>query len=583
MLRKMYLLLCLLLAGNAAAQQLNFVWAKGMGAPNAMGNAGATGINMCHDVLGNVYLAGTFQDTVDFDPGPGTFFMSSTTMYDVFILKLDQSGNFQWAKRLTGGDNEGPTSIAMDNAGNLLLFGEFKASMDFDPDSAASFVLTSYGASDAYLVKLSASGAFIWARQFGGSDADRGNTMVIDDTGHILIGGLFKGTADFDPSAATSLLNSNGGNDAYLAKISPTGNLVWVKSYGGPYWDEIHSICVSPSGHIYAAGSFIDNVDFDPGAGIFSISTPNTTTATVIWHISSSGNFTWARPVLASSPNGHITPTGIHYHNTGVLFVSGYFDQSADFNPDVNADSVLSSVAGSQDLFLLKLDDAGLFRWVRSIGNNNIDASSCVISDAAGHCYFKGSFGGTLDIDPHPVNSSTISSGGGPGSRSEYLAVLDPSGNFTWGAKTEGFSVGYRGNIIDLDQHRFYHAGQFGGTVDFDPASSVFNLSSAPATGTAFLVQLNRSSTGLDGPSAAASFCSLVPNPASDLFQVRSSRSLNKASIHLLDASGKVVLRETNLNGTVFNLDVQGLSPGTYLVEIMDASGREAHKLLIER
>ena len=73
----------------AGAQPLQFSWGKSMGGPNAIGNAAATIINITHDAAGNVIVAGTFQDTVDFDPGPGVANLQSLNGTDVFVLKLD--------------------------------------------------------------------------------------------------------------------------------------------------------------------------------------------------------------------------------------------------------------------------------------------------------------------------------------------------------------------------------------------------------------------------------------------------------------------------------------------------------------
>ena len=90
------------------AQQLNFSWANAMGAPNTIGSASAVGISIAHDNFGNVFLAGTFQDTIDFDPGPGTTWVASTGAYDIFIAKFNIQGNLIWIKSFAGTSTEGP-------------------------------------------------------------------------------------------------------------------------------------------------------------------------------------------------------------------------------------------------------------------------------------------------------------------------------------------------------------------------------------------------------------------------------------------------------------------------------------------
>ena len=81
----------------ALAQNVNLEWAKQLG-----GTSHDKGWSIAVDTSGNVYTAGYFQGTADFDPGTGTFNMSSAGQSDIFVSKLDASGNFLWAKQLGG-------------------------------------------------------------------------------------------------------------------------------------------------------------------------------------------------------------------------------------------------------------------------------------------------------------------------------------------------------------------------------------------------------------------------------------------------------------------------------------------------
>ena len=134
------------------AQQLNFSWANAMGAPNTIGSASAVGISIAHDNFGNVFLAGTFQDTIDFDPGPGTTWVASTGAYDIFIAKFNIQGNLIWIKSFAGTSTEGPVGLVVDNSGNPILLGQFQQTIDANPDPNLSNSLTSYGIEDMFLV-----------------------------------------------------------------------------------------------------------------------------------------------------------------------------------------------------------------------------------------------------------------------------------------------------------------------------------------------------------------------------------------------------------------------------------------------
>src|SRR5436190_593073 len=87
--------LLFILIGISSQAQPNFQWATQFsGAGNDLGTAVAT------DAAGNVYLTGTFQNTVDFDPGVGVYTLAAQSSQDIFISKLDAGGNFVWAKQI---------------------------------------------------------------------------------------------------------------------------------------------------------------------------------------------------------------------------------------------------------------------------------------------------------------------------------------------------------------------------------------------------------------------------------------------------------------------------------------------------
>ena len=101
---------------------------------------------------------------MDFDPGAGTFNLTASNVYnDIFISKLDASGNFVWAKSIGGSNEDRGYSIATDASGNVYISGQFSGTVDFDP-GAGIFELTSELSSDTFILKLDASGNFVWAK-----------------------------------------------------------------------------------------------------------------------------------------------------------------------------------------------------------------------------------------------------------------------------------------------------------------------------------------------------------------------------------------------------------------------------------
>ncbi|MBK7968298.1 MAG: T9SS type A sorting domain-containing protein [Bacteroidetes bacterium] len=108
------------------------------------------------DATGNLYLAGYFQTTVDFNPGAGTNALTSFGENDIFVAKFDPSGNFVWVNRMGGADFDYAYSVDVDATGNIYTTGGFGDIADFDPGAGVTN-LTALGRVNAFVHKLSGS------------------------------------------------------------------------------------------------------------------------------------------------------------------------------------------------------------------------------------------------------------------------------------------------------------------------------------------------------------------------------------------------------------------------------------------
>src|SRR4030095_7043697 len=149
------------------AQSPSYQWVKAIGGTSYdIGNAIAV-----DQETGNVYTTGVFSGTVDFDPGTGTFNITSIGDNDIFILKSNTNGHFIWAKSVGGVINDAGFSIAVDASGNIYVTGQFSRTVDFDPGKEM-FTLTSAALVHIFILKLDNSGNFIWAKSMGGEGYD---------------------------------------------------------------------------------------------------------------------------------------------------------------------------------------------------------------------------------------------------------------------------------------------------------------------------------------------------------------------------------------------------------------------------
>jgi hypothetical protein len=203
----------------------NHVWAKKIGGINI-----ERGNSIAVDGLGNVYTTGEFDGVVDFDPSAATFtFSTGVGNPDIYISKLDGSGNFVWAKQIgTFGNIDKGFAIAVDAANNIYTTGQVWNATDLDPGPAIYTPTTGGGLVDVFLVKLNAAGNFISGDIYGNSATDRGYGLTIDNGQSVIITGIFGNTVDFDTSPATYTLTASNSN-AYVLKLKGTTANVSIK------------------------------------------------------------------------------------------------------------------------------------------------------------------------------------------------------------------------------------------------------------------------------------------------------------------------------------------------------------------
>jgi hypothetical protein len=447
----------------------NFLWAKSLG-----GSSVDQGNSISVDGSGNVYTTGIFQGTADFDPGAGTTNLTSVSSYssDIFVSKLDADGNFLWAKSLGGSSIDRANSISVDGSGNVYTTGIFQGTADFDP-GAGTMTLTSAGSNDIFVSKLDAGGNFRWAKSLGGSSVDQGNSISVDGSGNIYTTGTFDGTVDFDPGAGTMTLTSAGSNDIFVSKLDTGGNFLWAKRFGGSGSDTAYGISVDGSGNVYTTGNFTGTADFDPGAG-----TTNLTSADgpdiFVSKLDAGGNFLWVKRLGGSSSRD--IATSISVDGSGNVYTTGIFDGTADFDP--GAGTTTLTRAGSDDIFISKLDTGGNLLWAKSLGGSGSDVATDISVDGSGNVYTTGNFTGIADFDPG-VGTFTLATGG---ITNIFLSKLDTTGNFVRAQQVTSGSLGTHSRSVVDGVGNVYTTGNFTGTVDFDPGAGTTNLTSAGST-----------------------------------------------------------------------------------------------------
>jgi len=353
----------------------NFLWVM-----NAGGSLYDYGYGIAVDSSGNIYVTGVFTGTASF--GGNTLSCTSPGFFDIFVCKLDPNGNFLWAKKAGGTGQDYGYSIAMDNAGNSYVTGNFRGTARF-----GATTLTSSGSEDIYVCKLDPNGNFLWAKKAGGASNDYGKSIDVDSTGNCYVTGYFYGTARF----GATTLTSSGSEDIYVCKLDPNGNFLWAKKAGGMSDDQGFGIAVDSTGNSYVTGSFRGTATFGEitliSSGYLDI---------FVCTLDTNGNFVWAVQAGGVFSCGY----DIAVDSAGNSYVTGKFRYTSSFG------AMTLTSSGEYDIFACKLDADGDFRWAVQAGGSRNDYGYGIAVDSAGNCCVTGPFLDTASFGAHTLTSS---------------------------------------------------------------------------------------------------------------------------------------------------------------------------------
>lgn len=418
------------------------------------------------DSHGNIFTTGLFFGTVDFDTSDEIFNLTSLGNREMFVSKMDPFGNLLWAKGFGGTSDDSGNAISLDSSGNIYIAGNFSLSVDFDPGAGVAN-LVAEGLEDAFILKLDSSGNYLWAKSFGGSGYENA-TMALDSSGNAFVTGKFFGTVDFDPGKGTSNLISVGSNsDIFILKLDPSGNYLWAKSFGDVNADEGRSIAVDRNGYVYTTGQFRGTIDFDPGDETVNMIAGSDDV--FISKLDSLGKFVWAKSMGGSEGD---YSNSIQVDIDGSVYTAGQFSGTADFDPGELTASLLSK--GLYDIFVSKLDSSGKYVWAKRMGGEVEDVAYSLTLDSSGNVYTTGRFKGTADFDPGLASSDLLTDG----VYDIFISKLNSSGEYVW-AKRIGGTTDDVGRSITTDSGGgVYTSGSFKGTVDFNPGVEISNFTS---------------------------------------------------------------------------------------------------------
>ena len=399
---------------------------------------GLTSDSMSHHVAadsqGNVYVAGEFFGTLDFDPGPESRTLTSATgdgtsfsSPDVFLAKFTSAGQLLWLRQFgdTGADHV--RGLCVDASDNLTLVGDFHGQVDFDPGTGVKLLTADANYTNVFVVQLTASGDFKWARQFEGVGNDTATAVAVDPFGNLVVSGTFYSTCDFDPGPGSAILDVTTGTKgkAFVASLSIAGDFRWVKQYSGTP----SSLAADADGNVIIAGSFYSSMSLDPSDSGRKLLSSNYSEAAYVIQLSTAGQLNWARQFGGVSGSGYsasATALAVAVDAQRNVLLGGYFKGTSGFDSGVST-TTLSS-AGNTDAFVMKWTAAGSLLWASRFGSVGYDRLSTIAVTSGNQLVVAGEFEFTVDFDINDGIQARTSEGGAD----SFVLGLASDGRYRW-------------------------------------------------------------------------------------------------------------------------------------------------------
>ncbi|MCH8316946.1 MAG: SBBP repeat-containing protein [Bacteroidetes bacterium] len=325
------------------------------GAMGGIGSGTNIGTGIAVDMNGNVYITGYFRDTVTF----GSTQLISAGSADIFIVKYDTAGNLLWAQRAGGTDLIEAHDIAVDNAGNCYIIGDFYGTANF-----GVHVVTSTSAGDVFTVKYDANGTALWAASCGSNCEDIGTGITVDTLGNVYITGYFHCGFIFNSIA----YGSAGIRDIFIAKYDPAGNPGWASTGGGGANDFSQSIAVDADGNIYISGEFDSDTAIFGNISLFNANNLGPRSDIFLVKYDTSGLEVWAK---RAGSMGNDYSNDIAIDSDGNIYMTGTYKDTITFG---------STIFIGSDMYIVKYNGSGTVLWAQRPTYNSAGARSYAIA-----------------------------------------------------------------------------------------------------------------------------------------------------------------------------------------------------------
>lgn len=350
----------------------------------AGGGGGDAGNALSVAADGAVVMGGRFAGTANFGSGAVT----AAGMSDGFVTRYAAGGVFSWARVVSGTGWDEVIAVTTLPGGDVVMAGRFEGTVDFGAGA-----VTHIANGDLFLVRLAAAdGALVWARTVGAFEDDRALGLAFHPSGDLIVSGQYSHNADFGAGPVPS-----GGKDAFVARYTPAGALVWVQSVGNStYEDAGFAVAVGPAGQIAVAGKYFTPLATPlPG---FEVTWGNDEAFVMV--LDESGAFQWGH---SWGSIGYDWARDVAFDALGDVYLIGGYGEEGHFDGPALLDHT-----GFVATFVARYS-AGAYVWAKGYTGTSYVYGNGLEVDAAGNVLVAGYFWDTADFDLGPVSTAGAS------------------------------------------------------------------------------------------------------------------------------------------------------------------------------
>lgn len=213
----------------------NISWQKSFGFSGA-----DDGISIIQTNDNGFLITGTLDVTASGGLGNSKSFAKKHVGGDYWAIKLNATGNKQWSKFYGGTFTDTPYDVIQTNDNGYILVGS--------SDSNDVDISNNKGSYDFWVIKISETGTLIWEKSFGGTEIDEARAITNSNDGNYIIVGDTR-------SNNLDVSENQGAADLWVIKMSPFGNIIWEKTFGGTSFDVARSVSKTQDGGFLISGS----------------------------------------------------------------------------------------------------------------------------------------------------------------------------------------------------------------------------------------------------------------------------------------------------------------------------------------